>query len=163
MPKPVKDCPCHSGLRYSACCAPLHREERAAETPEALMRSRYAAFALGDGAYLVRTLSETHLDRALPEAELARELARAKDGQRYLGLSILHASRDGERGEVLFYARIFASGKDRSFVELSTFVREGGAWRYREGLLLSREAIDVSPETLDKKSFLELYAKSAAP
>ena len=38
------DCPCHSGLRYSACCEPFHQRAAIAETPEKLMRSRYAAF-----------------------------------------------------------------------------------------------------------------------
>ena len=45
-----RDCPCHSGLRYAACCGPLHEGAREADTPEALMRSRYAAFARGLGA-----------------------------------------------------------------------------------------------------------------
>ena len=48
-------CPCGSGLPYAGCCGPLHQGERVAETAEALMRSRYSAFAVGDVAYLVRT------------------------------------------------------------------------------------------------------------
>jgi SEC-C motif-containing protein len=71
----VRDCPCFSGLRYAACCAPLHSGEREASTPEALMRSRYAAFALGLGEYLVRTLSADHPDRALDAATLVRNLS----------------------------------------------------------------------------------------
>ncbi|HAU19042.1 MAG TPA: hypothetical protein DCS72_11975, partial [Marinobacter adhaerens] len=40
-----RNCPCGSGKSYSECCQPLHHGE-AASTPEALMRSRYAAFVL---------------------------------------------------------------------------------------------------------------------
>src|SRR5687768_4399445 len=101
------DCPCHSGLRYAACCGPFHRGMQEAPTPEALMRSRYAAFALGLGEYLVRTLASTHPDRALPPDQLARDLSRARQSQRFTGLRIVRASSSGASGQVLFLARIF--------------------------------------------------------
>jgi SEC-C motif-containing protein len=139
----AKDCPCFSDLRYAACCGPIHRGEREAATPEELMRSRYSAFALGLGAYLVKTLSSDHADRRTrgvaqeqrqrDEAALARELSRAKDRQRFLGLTIHGSSDDGATGEVTFHARIFEKGRDRSFTERSAFVREHGAWRYAGG------------------------------
>ena len=72
MRPPPRDCPCHSGLRYKACCAPFHDGAHEAPTPEALMRSRYAAFALGLGEYLVRTLPSTHPDLEKPRDELTR-------------------------------------------------------------------------------------------
>jgi SEC-C motif domain protein len=128
-----RDCPCHSGLRYRACCGPLHEGERPAETPEALMRSRYAAFARGLGEYLVRTLAADHPDRAHDAATQALTLSRAKDTRRYLGLTILEARVDGDRGEVLFHARIFERGVDRSFTERSRFGKEPGGWRYAGG------------------------------
>jgi SEC-C motif-containing protein len=128
--KAVRDCPCFSGARYADCCRPLHRGEREADTPEALMRSRYAAFALGLGEYLVKTLAADHPDRALDEAALVRALSGAHERQRFLGLRIDEAWAEGDRGEVLFFARIFERGKDCSFTERSAFRREGGAWRY---------------------------------
>ncbi len=130
---PPRECPCFSGARYAACCAPLHRGEREAATPEALMRSRYAAFALGLGDYLVRTLSSDHPDRAHDAERLAQELSHAKDRQRFLGLAILRAHANGDEGEVVFHARVFERGHDRSFTERSTFVREEGSWRYAGG------------------------------
>jgi SEC-C motif-containing protein len=130
----VKSCPCHSGHRYADCCGPLHAGARPAGTPEALMRSRYAAFALGLGAYLVETLASDHPDRALPRDALVRSLSRAHDTQRFLGLEILSA----EGNEVHFAARIFEKGVDCSFVERSTFVLESGAWRYARGEAVPR-------------------------
>lgn len=97
------------------------------------MRSRYSAFALGLGRYLVKTLAADHADRALDEGALVIELSRAKERQRFLRLTILDAHDDGARGEVTFHARIFERGQDRSFTERSTFVRENGAWRYAAG------------------------------
>jgi SEC-C motif domain protein len=124
------DCPCHSGLRYSVCCEPLHSGAAIAETPEKLMRSRYAAFPKGLGKYLVDTLSANHPDRTQDAAALAIALSRVKDMQRFLGLTILETRTDGDRGEVKFHARIFERGKDVSFTEHSTFAKENGAWRY---------------------------------
>jgi SEC-C motif-containing protein len=138
MATPPRDCPCFSGKRHRECCAPFHRGEREAETPELLMRSRYAAFALGLGEYLVRTLAAEHPDHELPRADLVRDLSRARERQRFMGLRILHHEEKGATGEVMFYARIFEKGVDGSFVELSRFVREGDAWRYASGILVPR-------------------------
>lgn len=96
------------------------------------MRSRYAAFALGLGRYLVDTMARDRVEAATVDA-LARELGRAKDTQRFLGLRILETSAEGDRGEVLFAARIFEKGIDRSFVERSRFIREDGRWKYVDG------------------------------
>jgi SEC-C motif-containing protein len=94
------------------------------------MRSRFAAFAVSDTEYLWRTLAHAHEDRARPKEEVVRELRAAARTMKYMRLTIVDA-RD-ER--VLFHAAIFEKGADRSFVELSTFVREVGAWHYVDGI-----------------------------
>ena len=76
----AKPCPCTSGRAYADCCAPFHRGEREPETPEALMRSRFAAFALGDAEYLWRTLHEDHEDRALSKEDVVHSLKTAARG-----------------------------------------------------------------------------------
>ena len=133
-----RDCPCFSGLRYLACCAPCHRGEREAATPVLLMRSRYAAFVLGLGEYLVRTLSKDHADLDLPRDALVRELAQARQRQRFMGLEILHEKIGEAEGQVMFFARIFEDGRDGSFLELSQFLREDAAWRYASGILVPK-------------------------
>jgi SEC-C motif-containing protein len=112
------------------------------------MRSRYAAFALGLGPYLVRTLASDHDDLALPRAELVRLLSDARHRQRFMGLRILHESENGDEGEVMFFARIFEKGIDVSFVELSRFVREGNAWRYTSGILVPKADLPADLEGL---------------
>lgn len=120
------------------------------------MRSRYAAFALGLGAYLFDTLAVSHPDRAAPREAAIRELSRVRERQRFLGLTILHASTESDTGEVLFVARVFEKGADRSFAELSGFVREGGAWRYESGLLVPRARLPEDATRLDRAGFLAL-------
>ncbi len=44
---PEELCPCNRGRPYAACCGPLHAGAPAAGA-DPLMRSRYAAFSLGD-------------------------------------------------------------------------------------------------------------------
>ncbi len=155
MASKVSDCPCHSGLRYAECCRPYHQAHRSAPTPEALMRSRYAAFALGLDAYLARTLvrDHPHQGTAPPPPHF-----------RYLGLRILFAEDD----EVLFLARIFDRGVDRSFAELSRFVKEpsdlpneGMVWRYADGDLLEARLLPSSLDDLEPESFLALVEKHA--
>lgn len=103
------------------------------------MRSRYSAFALGLGEYLVDTLSDDHEDRAIPRAQLALALARSKDNHKFMGLEIHEATPpadDAREAFVTFRARIFEKGKDQSFTERSRFVRGESAdavWRYASG------------------------------
>ena len=49
------NCPCCSGKTYEECCKPYHTKEKNAPTAEALMRSRYSAFAIPNGTYLMET------------------------------------------------------------------------------------------------------------
>jgi uncharacterized protein YchJ len=135
----ARDCPCHSGRRYRECCEPLH-QGRDAETPEALMRSRYAAFALGLGDYIAKT----GLESAPPKTP----------GRRYLGLRIHDAHGD----TVLFFARIFERGVDCSFGELSTF-EKNGAWRYTSGVIIPKErmALVAGARRFDRGEFFDAH------
>ena len=123
------------------------------------MRSRYSAFALGLGSYLVETLAATHPDRRRPPAELARELGQAHRTQRYMGLTIFAARPD----EVLFHARIFVQGRDHSFVELSSFAREADGWRYAAGELLPAAVFGGALGALTRDSFLTHLKTAGAP
>lgn len=119
------------------------------------MRSRYSAFALGNGQYLLDTLSSDHGDREMDRAEYVRSLSSYKNVLKYMGLFILEAKGD----EVLFYARMFESGRDVSFAELSRFVKEDGFWKYKDGIELHNANMPKEPQKLDRASFLALVAK----
>ena len=51
----MTDCPCVSGNSYDECCGPYIAGNAAAPTAEALMRSRFTAFASGRLDYIERT------------------------------------------------------------------------------------------------------------
>jgi SEC-C motif-containing protein len=46
-------CLCGSSLTYQQCCEPLHSGQTQALTAEALMRSRFTAYAMHNAAYLL--------------------------------------------------------------------------------------------------------------
>ncbi len=129
------DCPCGSGLATKVCCAPYHRGDQEAPDARALMASRYAAFALKQADYLWHTLDAEHEDRARPHTEVLASIRRACASNRYMGLRILDHAPPDESGvaRVLFVARVFEKGRDRSFVERSDFRHDGIGWRYWRG------------------------------
>jgi hypothetical protein len=76
-----------------------------------------------------------------------------------MGLTIFPARPD----EVLFHARIFVQGRDHSFVELSSFVREADGWRYAAGELLPAAALGDALGALTRDTFLMHLQKAAVP
>lgn len=116
------DCPCGSGRVYDACCGPIVRNERLADTAEELMRSRYTAFALGDVDHVFRSWHPaTRPDdlAALPRIE-------------WQGLDVVEVVDGGpadDEGVVEFVAR----HADGSMHERSRFVRRAGRWVYLDG------------------------------
>ena len=123
-------CPCGSGLCLAECCGRYltgGAEHLGAPTPEALMRSRYTAFALGDEAYLLDTWETAHR----PDAIWARGEARVK----WLSLKVLEASApEGNTGRVRFVATGRTSAGAFKQSENSRFLRGAdGRWRYVSG------------------------------
>jgi SEC-C motif-containing protein len=131
-----KACPC-GGADYRTCCRPYH-EGAEPPDPASMVRSRFSAFALGDGEYLWRTIDDAHELRARPKDEVVRELRKAREKYRYMRVTIHEV--DGAR--VLFTARIFEKGRDRSFTELSTFTSP--PWRYRDGVMRPGEITSIA-------------------
>lgn len=129
---PGKPCPCGSGRPYADCCGALHRRFAdagvlTAPSAEALMRSRYSAFVLGDLAYL-----QASWHASMRPAELAPN----ETGLKWLGLDVRqHLSQDADHATVEFIARSKLGGRAHRLHEISRFVREEGVWYYLDGEL----------------------------
>jgi len=67
------------------------------------------------------------------------------------------APNPNEQGlaRVLFYARVFEKGRNRSFVELSDFLHDGTGWRYLQGQQAAASRLK-NPEQLDIPKFRAL-------
>jgi SEC-C motif-containing protein len=119
----VKACPCGSGRGYAVCCRPLHLGQSSAPTAEALMRSRFSAFAVADAGYLLRTW---HPSTRPADLELGAD-------HRWTRLQILGTDRGGlfdTSGLVEFRAHYRHQGRSGSMQERSRFVRDAGDWLY---------------------------------
>jgi SEC-C motif domain protein len=119
-------CPCGPGRPYGECCGALHAGRAAATTAEALMRSRFSAFAVGDEPYLLRSWH--------PSTRPAR--LGLDPAQRWLRLEILGTeggSAFHSEGSVEFRAHYREHGREDVLHERSRFVRDGGAWVYLDG------------------------------
>ncbi|WP_394435311.1 YchJ family protein [Streptomyces sp. SGAir0957] len=119
-------CPCGLPRPYEDCCGRYHSGGAAAPTAEALMRSRYTAFARRDASYLLRTW---HPDTRPPVIEFDPALT-------WAGLEILDATEGSafhQSGTVTFRARYKDGGRAGALHERSQFLRVGGAWVYVDG------------------------------
>ncbi|MCR2746855.1 YchJ family protein [Limnobacter parvus] len=120
-------CPCGKG-KYTTCCENFHAGREVACTAEALMRSRYSAYALGLSEYVQRTWHTT--TRPAQLLDLQQELSNGK----WLGLSVKAHSQQGDNAEVEFVARYKPkAGPASRLHELSRFARENGHWFYVDG------------------------------
>lgn len=95
------------------------------------MRSRYAAYALGDVDYIIATTDPEGPQFQADRAAWARSIVDFSRATRFEKLEIRAASPVAdERGDVEFLARLSRGGEDVSFVERSLFVRRDGRWLY---------------------------------
>ena len=133
-------CPCRAleatAATYADCCGRWHDGFAAgdrAPTPEALMRSRYSAYALAQGrgpttrAVLEYLMQTWHPSTAPGDLELGP--------LKWTGLEIVHEETQGDAGVVEFVAHYKVNGKGEKLHEVSRFVRQDGAWRYVDGVV----------------------------
>lgn len=116
------NCPCGSNRPYLDCCLPLH-QGTAAETPEALMRSRYCAFVKKLPNYLLDTWHPSTRPKQLD----------LTDSPDWVSLEVLQSDEQGDKGHVHFRAVYRADNGWGYLEEHSSFVREAGGWYYVQG------------------------------
>ena len=122
----MQTCPCESGKSYKNCCQLYLERTIDAPTAEALMRSRYSAFVVGNEDYLRYSW---HPDNCPKNINLDEKT-------QWLGLKIKSTragSIDDETGEVEFIARNKIDGKASRLHENSRFNRFNGRWVYVDG------------------------------
>ncbi|MEX2454303.1 MAG: YchJ family protein [Rhodospirillaceae bacterium] len=136
-PEAATACPCGSGAMFDACCGPVIAGAPA-PTAEALMRSRYAAFARGDLDHLERSLGAEQ--RKTFDRAAARSMSESVE---WIGLDIVATSGGGEAddsGTVEFAAHFRHDGARQVHRERSSFGREDGRWVYLDGVFDPKQA-----------------------
>jgi SEC-C motif domain protein len=128
----MSSCPCGSGRELDQCCGPIVAGAPA-PTPEALMRSRYTAFATG----AIDHIERSHAPEVKDDFNRADAEAWSK-AAKWEGLEIRRTeggAEGDETGEVEFVARFRQGGQPHVHHELASFRRVDGEWRYVDGEL----------------------------
>ncbi|MGZ5051118.1 MAG: YchJ family protein [Methylobacter sp.] len=124
-------CRCGSGLAYAECCGLFHSGEKKPATAEALMRSRFSAYALHNAGYLQDTWDAA----GRPEA-----IDFSKENAEWTRLEISHTKKGGvkdSKGVVEFKAYYLQDGEEYVMNEISQFVKRAGGWFYLDGVVKS--------------------------
>ena len=118
-------CPCGSGREYGACCGPTH-EGAPAPTAEALMRSRFSAFARGLPEYVLASWHPSTRPASL-------ELDEHTVWRRLQIVDTVAGGPDDDEGFVEFRASYRDPDGGGLLHERSRFVRVAGRWAYLDG------------------------------
>lgn len=121
-------CPCGSKLRYPACCEIYHTHHGTAPNAEALMRSRYSAYAMGRYDYVLATYADEY-KQGLTETKLAE----SDKGTKWLSLEVLSAKTSGNKATVEFTATSLLEKRFYIMHEISQFTFRDGQWSYTTG------------------------------
>lgn len=125
----MNGCPCGSEKSYVDCCQKAHLAPAFIATAEELMRSRYSAFTLADGPYLI----ETHHSATRQNVD-EKDLVTWAKSVEWLRLEIIQTTTghsSDTTGTVEFKAHFKEKGKARYIHEHSFFEKEYGVWKYK--------------------------------
>lgn len=131
MQEQDKFCLCGNELNYQNCCLTYHSGEMKPTTAEALMRSRFTAYAMKKEAYLLATWDK---------AKCPDEIDFSKEQARWTKLEIIKLKKGGEKdkkGIVEFKAYYIQDEEEYVMNEISRFQKVAGQWLYLDGLVKS--------------------------
>ena len=121
---PIK-CYCGSLKNFEDCCDPIIKGLLKATTAEALMRSRYTAYATYEVDYL---LASTHISQR--KYYTKSEILNWATSNQWLQLEIISTTNTSVEFKAYFLDNKLEKQIDH---ELSTFVFENGSWFYVDG------------------------------
>ena len=132
-------CICGIGESTETHCLPIIKGERPAATAEALMRSRYTAYVLGEIDYIFDSLHPSQregVDRTATE-----QWSKNAD---WKGLEVVATEAGGEndeKGVVEFIARFELAGMPQEHRERAEFERSGRTWYYVDGKVTGQKPV----------------------
>ena len=124
----MNPCPCCSGNAYGACCKPYH-DGAPAPSALALMRSRYAAYALGKVDYILKTTHPKSVYFEKDRKKWEQAIRQFSQSTEFTRLEIV----DSGENWVSFIAH--RKQGERAFLlkEKSHFEKIDGQWLYLSG------------------------------
>lgn len=124
----LKKCACGRKNTYENCCGAIHLDKKYALTSEDLMRSRYTAFTLADGEYLMKSHHST--TRPIKEKKDIVNWAKSVTWVRLEVLNTTKGQQFDVEGSVEFKAFFLENGEMQVIHENSFFTKENEKWVY---------------------------------
>lgn len=132
-------CYCGSGTSFSECCQPLIEGKVHAESPEALLRSRYSAFVVENISYIGDTVHP-----AMKHEFDENGIREWSTNSKWLGLEIVKTEGgaiDDEKGTVHFIAKYENNGKGLEHNEVAEFRKKNDRWYFYDGKFVGQETV----------------------
>lgn len=128
-------CYCCSGREFEDCCQPFIKGLAKPSTAEALMRSRYSAYATVEVEYILRS---THPStRKFHNAESIKNWARSSVWQKLEIVSTDQGKAQDKCGTVEFKAYFLDENRQPQIHhETSNFAKELGKWFFVDGKIV---------------------------
>ena len=124
-----KDCPCGNKAFYKSCCGIAHNNINAVQTAEQLMRSRYTAFTMANGSYLMLS----HHSSTRPNKKEEKAMVSWAKEVSWIRLEVIESTKGDVKnteGTVRFKAYFYENGEVAVIHENSAFKKENGQWMY---------------------------------
>ncbi len=138
----MSSCPCGSGVEFSACCQPIIKGKIPAATAEALMRSRYSAYATGAIEYVMKScVKDENIDEDATR--------RWSEGATWESLKIVRCEKGGSadsEGLVEFVARYTMDGMKDEHHETAKFIKQNDVWLYESGNVTPTTVVRAAPK-----------------
>ena len=118
-------CLCGSDMSFYHCCHPIIEGRVKALSPEALMRSRYTAYAKVNIKYILKSMRGSPKERFnVKEAKLwAKKI-------KWQGLKVIRSIAQKDTGYVEFEAVYIENKEKHTLHEISEFKMDNGQWYY---------------------------------
>ncbi len=129
------NCPC-GGKSFEECCGPYIKGEKLPESAEALMRSRYTAYATGNVEYIKETTAPA--DQKDFDMDAAKSWASESEWKGFEILSKENGTANDEEGIIEFVARYRIKDKVESHHEVSSFKKLDGRWYFMDGQIITQ-------------------------
>jgi SEC-C motif-containing protein len=140
----MKVCPCGSGREYAQCCEPYITGVQKPSTAEALMRSRYSAYAEHSVDYIINSCIRK--DRDDIDIKSTRDWS---EKSTWLGLKIISTEKGGPadtEGTVEFEASYEQNGLKDIHHETAKFKKVNDEWLYDEGTIVPKTIVRSGPK-----------------
>ena len=121
-------CYCGNKKTYTECCEVFHLNKGNTETAQQLMRSRYSAFVLANGDYLMQT--HHCVTRPIKDKKATVKWAESVEWIKLEVLETINGLENDKEGTVTFNAYFYENGNIEVIHEKSAFVKEKNQWFY---------------------------------